>query len=357
MHPKAAHPGSNALIASLSSEQRRRVLANATTVTLEAGDVVCDSEQPIDFVYFPTTAVLSVLSVMTTKLAVETAVVGYEGMAPMAAFHEVDRAAERIIVQAPGDAIRLTRGAFRTALADVPALRERLHHYSQAVFTFAAQSSACNRQHAVVERCARWLLTTHDRVPGDEFLLTHLFLSQMLGVRRSSITIAAEVLRAAGAISYSRGRVRVDSREILQGRSCECYSIIRSTYDRVLSGLNTPSPLDDLSSSSDMRVEADAELSAHGSRPRPPVATLDEFSERLREAEQRHEQLQRATAHGENEQTAGLLDELSMAFEQLHVAEEEMRVQMEGLEEMRTALETQQQLWRARFDGLPDAFI
>ena len=363
---KLAQTGDNALLAALAPEQRRHFMEAATRLTLAPGKVVSDAEQLIQHVYFPTTAVLSVLSVMTNRVAVETAVVGSEGMAPLAAFHQVESAAEQVIVQVPGEALRMTREAFHTALADVPAMRGVLHRYSQALFTFAAQSSACNRQHSVVQRCARWLLTTHDRVPGDDFYLTHLFLSQMLGVRRSSVTIAAEVLRAAGAITYTRGRVRVVDRDILKDRACECYDIIRSTYDRLLTGRDTPSPLSAVSLSDGENSLAgggsggEARHSPATGTTVPPEASFTEFSAKLREAKRRSEQL-RSIADAETEvdhdDLLRMSDELAIAFEQLDVAEEEMRVQMEALEQLRTGMETQQRLWRARFDGLPDAFI
>jgi PAS domain S-box-containing protein len=365
MHAKAPHPGSNGILAALAPDQRQRVLEDATLVTLEPARVISDAEQPIEFVYFPTTCVLSVLSMTTAKVAVETGVVGYEGMAPITAFHQLDRAAEQVIVQVPGEALRMTRAAFDAAVASVPALRVRMHHYSQALFTFAAQSSACNRQHSVVQRCARWLLTTHDRVPGDDFFLTHLFLSQMLGVRRSSITIAMEVLRAAGAIAYTRGRVQVVDREVLRERACECYAIIRSVYDRVLAGVQTPSPLSSvaMSEGGTSTVGGGTLLERRSSQAQtgavPPAASLEEFREHLRSAERRRDSLRDAVTHGglEREQALQLLEELSGSLEQLQVAEEEMRVQMEALDEIRSALETQQQVWRARFDGLPDAYI
>jgi PAS domain S-box-containing protein len=367
MMRKPLHPNTNGLLAALSPEQRRHFVDAASPVALAPNKVLAESEQAIQYVYFPTTAVLSVLSVMTNRVAVETAVVGFEGMAPIGAFHRVDAAAEQTIVQVPGDALRMTRQAFHTALADVPSMRALLHRYSQALFTFAAQSSACNRQHAVVQRCARWLLTTHDRVPGDDFYLTHLFLSQMLGVRRSSVTIAAEVLRAAGAITYTRGRVRILDREVLLARSCECYAIIRSTYDRMLGSGDTRSPLERvaLSDGDDSLAGPGSASDIRGSPANgiaiPPEETFTEFSVKLRDAKRRNEQL-RAIADSsdgdvDQDDLLRLSDELSSAFEQLDVAEEEMRVQMAALEELRTAIEHQHHVWRARFDGLPDAFI
>ncbi len=243
MHQKLICAAGNSILAGLPAFDRERILENTELRSLPAGRVIADAEQPIGEIYFPVTAVLSVLSIMVDGSGVETAVIGHEGMSPLNAFHGVDVAAEQVVVQVPGDARVMRRTAFDLALADVPELRSALHHFSQALFTFASQTSGCNSKHSVVQRCARWLLATHDRVPDDEFELTHLLMAQMLGVRRSSVTIAAEELRSAGAISYSRGRVTILDREILHSVSCRCYDTIRSTYDRLLNGKHAISPL------------------------------------------------------------------------------------------------------------------
>lgn len=241
----------NALLRTLTRAQREHFLSKTERVDFEIGRVVSDSEQPIEFVYFPLTAVLSVLSVMTDRSAIETAVIGHEGMSPIAAFHGVDAAAEQVMVQVAGIMLRMPTAVFRKTVEEIPALALALHRFSQALFTFASKSSGCNRKHSVVQRCARWLLITHDRVDGDEWRLTHLFLAQMLGVRRSSVTIAAETLRAAGAITYTRGKIRVIDRALLRQHSCDCYDIVRSTYDRLVEGVETRSPLSDVVMSSD----------------------------------------------------------------------------------------------------------
>jgi hypothetical protein len=137
--------------------------------------------------------------------------------------------------------------AFREAIADSPAFTRALNRYTQALFTLVAQSSACNRLHMMTERCARWLLHTHDRVGRDEFPLTHQFLSQMLGVRRATVTVAALALQRADAIRYTRGRVTVVDRARLEAAACECYGVIRSTFDRLLGGTRTASPIAGLS--------------------------------------------------------------------------------------------------------------
>lgn len=238
---KAVRGPENALLARLPADTYRRILEQTDPVSLVAGKIIADPDQAIREVYFPVSTVLSVLS-MTDRIGVEAAVIGYEGMAPLAAFHGVEAAAEQIMVQVPGDALRMRREVFDAVLAGTPELQRVLHRFAQALFTFAAQTSGCNRKHSVVRRCARWLLVTHDRVPADTLELTHLFLAKMLGVRRSSVTIAAEELRSAGAISYSRGKIRIIDRDILHDRSCDCYDIIRITYDKLLAQA-TRSPL------------------------------------------------------------------------------------------------------------------
>jgi hypothetical protein len=139
--------------------------------------------------------------------------------------------------------------AFRELLPRCPSLAAALHRYAVALFTLAAQTSACNRMHSMGQRCARWILMVHDRMERDEFELTQLILSQMLGVRRATVTEAALELQRAGAIDYTRGRVTVVNRATLEAASCECYAIVRSTFDRLVGtdGEITPSPLERVS--------------------------------------------------------------------------------------------------------------
>ena len=134
------------------------------------------------------------------------------------------------------------------------------NRYTLALFTLVAQGSACNRLHTMVERCARWLLLTHDRVGHDEFGLTHQFLSQMLGVRRATVTEAMGALQEAGAVDYQMGRVRVRDRAALEASACECYAIVGREFDRLLGADGAarprPSPLEGLVVSEDGRSTA-----------------------------------------------------------------------------------------------------
>ena len=234
----------NRLLAGLPDDEVDRLRPHLQLVPLPLGRVIYDPEQHIDAVYFPEDGIISLLSIMSDGSAVETATVGKDGMAGIAVFHGVDRVAEQAYVQVPGEGYRIGSQAFRAVLQSCPALAAALHRYSVALFTLAAQTSGCNRKHTIEQRCARWLLMVHDRVTGDEFELTQLVLSQMLGVRRATVTEAAGELQRAGYIRYSRGHIAVVDRAGLEAAACECYGIIRSTIDRLVCGEPTPSPLE-----------------------------------------------------------------------------------------------------------------
>ena len=248
----------NRLLAALPPEELERLMPHLELVPLERGHVIQDVERPIAGVHFPVDGVISVLSVMTDGTAVETATIGKEGMDGMSVFHGVDVTPEHHFVQVPGMAYRMESKRLRELLPQCPALVASLHRYAVALFTLAAQTSGCNRMHSMGQRCARWILMVHDRVGRDEFELTQLILSQMLGVRRATVTEAALELQRAGAIDYTRGRVTVVNRRTLEGASCECYAIIRSTFDRLLGtdGEVTPSPLAQVSVSDGGRSTA-----------------------------------------------------------------------------------------------------
>jgi CRP-like cAMP-binding protein len=146
----------------------------------------------------------------------------------------VATSAARGLVQIPGRAARLSTRAFQRLLAEDAGLRDLSLRYTVALFEQAAQSVACNARHELMERCAKWLLMTRDRVGGQEFPLTHEFLATMLGVRRATVTIAAGMLQTAGMITYSRGRIAIRNAAALEGAACECYRVIRHRYSQLL---------------------------------------------------------------------------------------------------------------------------
>ena len=236
----------NRLLNALPPEELERLAPYLERVHLERGSLIYDPNKPIERVCFPEGALVSILSVMSDGTAIETATIGVEGMVGHAVFHGQSIATEQAFTQIPGEGLLMSADAFRAALADSEALREIMHRHALALFTLVAQTSGCNRRHTVDERLARWLLIVHDRVESDLLNLTQQFLSQMLGVRRATVTVAAGVLQKAGIIAYSRGKIRVLDRARLEAASCECYRIIRSAYDRLLGPGPSPSPLDEL---------------------------------------------------------------------------------------------------------------
>ncbi len=251
-------PTRNRLLAALPPDEHARLAPHLEPVTLTLREVLFDIDQPIAHVYFPEAAVVSVLSAMADGTAVETATVGHEGVVGLPVFLGTDRTSAQAFAQVPGPALRMTADDFRAAAANSPALTRALHRYTQALFTLVAQNSACNRLHAMTARCARWLLHTHDRVENGDFPLTHQFLSQMLGVRRATVTEAMGALQAAGHVTYEMGRVRVVDRAGLERATCECYAIITREFDRLLGGPDDapsrpPSPLDRVATSADGR--------------------------------------------------------------------------------------------------------
>ena len=239
----------NRLLAALPQADLERLAPHLERVYLERGTVIYDPHVPIEQVCFPEGALISIVSVMSDGTAIETATIGVEGMVGHAIFHGAPMATEQAFTQIPGEAVLMKADAFRAALAESEALRRLMHLHALAIFTLVAQTSGCNRRHSVEERLARWLLTVHDRIESDRLNLTQQFLSQMLGVRRATVTVAAGALQRAGLIKYTRGKITVLDRAGLERASCECYRIIRSAYDRLLGGAESPSPLDEIATS------------------------------------------------------------------------------------------------------------
>lgn len=241
MTPPDATPGHapanatrNRLLATLPPDELERLMPRLEPVSVRFGQLFWDIGQPIEHVWFPEGMIVSVLGVTRDGIAVETATIGIEGASGIPIFLGDDRTASHAFCQVPGDALRMTADDFRTELARGGALADVMRRYTHAYITFTGQSSACNRLHTMRERCARWLLHTHDRVGRDEFPLTHQVLSQMLGVRRATITETMISLQGLRAIDYEMGRVVVRDRAALERAACECYAIIQREHERLL---------------------------------------------------------------------------------------------------------------------------
>jgi CRP-like cAMP-binding protein len=190
----------------------------------------------IDSVYFPLHSVVSVLTRAQGTNGVEVATIGNEGLVGISLSWGAGELnpADFVQVQLPGPALRMPASAFISELANGSGLARIVRRYTQAFVSQLTQQVACNGLHSIEERCARWMLLTHDRVGTDEFPLTQEFLAQMLGVRRASVTVVAGVLQQAGFIHYRRGRVAVTNRSGLESASCECYSVLREVFDRLV---------------------------------------------------------------------------------------------------------------------------
>ena len=225
----------NRLLAALPEVDRQRLLTHLEPLEMTVRQPVYAPGEPIEHVYFPDGCVLSVLAVMDDGQAIEVATVGNEGMVGVPVLLGVATSQELAFCQVPGRARRMPAETFRELANDAGAVQALLQRYTYAYFSQLSQGSACNRVHSVDQRCARWLLMTHDRVGGrDHFELTQQFLAQMLGVRRATVTQAAGRLARAGLITYHRGVITIVDRTGLEAAACECYRIITDEHARLI---------------------------------------------------------------------------------------------------------------------------
>lgn len=232
--PVAPEPRVNHLLAALPAEEMARLRPHLEDIEMTPKLGLYEAERPIEHVYFVHHGVASMMTKMQDGLAVEIATVGPEGMVGIPIFLGADRIAHRAFVQVPGQGVRMEVAAFRQITQRHPGFARLLMRYTLGLMNQIGQNAACNRAHAIEERCARWLLMTHDRVQERSFQLTQEFLAQMLGVRRPSVSIAAGMLAKAGFISYVRGQITILDRHGLEAAACECYRIITDEFKRLV---------------------------------------------------------------------------------------------------------------------------
>ncbi len=201
---------------------------------MSLGEVVYESGSRLEYVYFPTTSIVSLLYVMADGASAEIAVVGNEGMVGVAVFMGGETTPSRAIVQSAGSAYRLPGHSMKEEFVRGGAMQHLLLRYTQALLTQMAQTAVCNRHHSVDQQLCRWLLLSLDRLPSNKLTMTQELIANMLGVRREGVTEAAGKLQSAGLIQYSRGRITVLDRPGLEGRACECYGVVRRESDRLL---------------------------------------------------------------------------------------------------------------------------
>jgi CRP-like cAMP-binding protein len=230
--PKPGPRDQNRILASLSAADHRRILVSLEPVTLRRREPLYEPGEPVTHVFFPRTAVASIVTRMAEGGTIEVATIGNEGVVGLHVLFGNGNFPMDIFVQIPGEAARMDVRAFRRELASGGGLAVPVSRYAQALFVQVGQTAACNRVHSIEQRCARWLLMSHDRVLGDRISLTQEFLAEMLGVRRAGVTAAAGSLRKRKLIAYRRGEIRILDRKGLEHAACECYRFIRSEHER-----------------------------------------------------------------------------------------------------------------------------
>jgi CRP-like cAMP-binding protein len=240
--PSQPQSTENKILAALDSTDYQHFLSKLERVTLAQGEVVYEPGDNIDYVYFPETAVFSMLCMMEDGDTSEVGPVGREGLVGLSIFFGANTTPTQLIVHVAGDAQRVSSELLRQEFrSERSPLAHKLFRYTQMLLSMTGQSSACNNLHSMEQRLAKWLLMMHDYV-GDELLLTHDLIALTLGVRRAGITGVAIQFKDAGLIDYRRGRIQLVDRAGLEARACECYEVIRDEYERLYEDLAKVAP-------------------------------------------------------------------------------------------------------------------
>jgi CRP-like cAMP-binding protein len=233
----------NHLMGALPAREWRLVAPTLELVHLRSEQLLCDSGQSIQHIYFPTTAIISLLHTMEDGSSSEVAAVGREGMTGVPVLTGGETMPTRVQVQCPGFAYRMSAQALRELLGRSDFLVRVMLLYMQALLTQIAQTAACNRHHSISKQLCRWLLIDIDRTSSNDLPVTQKLIADMLGVRREGVTEAAGQLHNAGLIYHSRGCIKIVDRDGLEARACECYGIVRREFDRLLPGMRVTEPV------------------------------------------------------------------------------------------------------------------
>jgi CRP-like cAMP-binding protein len=233
----AAHDArQNYLLAALSAADFERTKPSLKLVPLALGQILYESGSRQRAVYFPTTAIVSLLYMMADGASAEIAVVGNEGIIGVSLFMGGETTPSRAVVQSAGHAYRLPGKFLKEEFKRGGAMQHLLLRYTQALLTQMAQTAVCNRHHTLDQQLCRWLLLSLDRLSGNELVMTQELIANMLGVRREGVTEAAGNLQRAELIRYNRGHIVVLDRAGLEARTCECYAVVKKEFDRLLPG-------------------------------------------------------------------------------------------------------------------------
>ena len=226
----------NHLLSALPRAELQRWLPKLESIDMPLGQVLYESGNTLNHVYFPTTSIVSLLYVMEDGASAEIAVVGNEGLVGISLFMGGGSTPSRAVVQSAGRGLRLKAQMMKEEFDKNGPVLHLLLRYTQALITQMSQTAVCNRHHSLDQQLCRWLLLSLDRLQGDELVMTQELIANMLGVRRGGVTEAALKLQHAGLISYARGHIVVLDRAGLEKRSCECYAVVKKEYDRLLPG-------------------------------------------------------------------------------------------------------------------------
>jgi CRP-like cAMP-binding protein len=227
-------PRKNQLLAALPDLAWNRWRQQLESIELRLGQVLYEPGATLSHVYFPTTAIVSLLCATENGASAEIAVVGNEGIVGIALFMGGESTSSRAVVQSAGRGFKLKAQLMKDEFALAGSVLHLFLRYTQALLTQMAQTAVCNRHHSIDQQLCRWLLTSLDRLEGNDLMMTHELIANMLGVRREGVTEIAQKLQAAGLIKYFRGHITVLNRFALKKRTCECYAVVKKEYDRLL---------------------------------------------------------------------------------------------------------------------------
>ncbi len=235
--PTAKHTDNarmNHLLAALPPDEFDRLKPDLEAVSLSLGEVIYESGEQLDYIYFPTTAIISLLYIMENGSTAEIGMAGNDGLVGIALFMGGSTTPSRAVVQRAGNAFRLRSKTLQTVFGFGGVFQKILLRYTQALMTQISQTAVCNRLHSVEQRLCRWLLINHDLLQTNKLIMTHDLIANMLGVRREGVSIAAGHLQKQGLIKYARGTITMLDRTGLEAAACECYKVVKQEYDRLL---------------------------------------------------------------------------------------------------------------------------
>lgn len=224
----------NQLLSALPKEEYQLLLPNLEFVDLALKQIIIAPNQPIEYVYFPTDGIISLVNITTNGGTAEAATVGSEGMVGISVLLGANKMLAQAIVQVAGHGVRMRADVFRRVVTPGSQLYRKLLRYTLLLMNLISQTVVCNSLHSVEQRCCRWLLTCEDRVGSNSFLLTQEFLAQMLGLQRPTVSVFAATLQQAGLIRSHSGKMTICDRKSLEATTCECYWMIKQEFERLL---------------------------------------------------------------------------------------------------------------------------